>query len=207
MHMFAATVLRTGARAHRPGHNQIEREPTMLKKIALIVTAAALAAFSSAHAQTSPTGSAPNDAQIAMIAVVANGVDVDAGKLAAEKSSNKEVKAFAETMIRDHTAVNAKATALAKKLGVTPEESATSKSLKADGDKMLAKLKAMSGAEFDKAYVDNEVAYHDAVIGVVTKTLIPNTKNAELKGLLESAGPIFTSHLEHAKQLQKSLNK
>jgi putative membrane protein len=110
-------------------------------------------------------------------------------------------------MVRDHTAVNAKATALAKKLGVTPEESATSKSLKADGDKMLAKLKAMSGAEFDKAYVDNEVAYHDAVIGVVTKTLIPNTKNAELKSLLESAGPIFTSHLEHAKHLQQSLTK
>jgi putative membrane protein len=110
-------------------------------------------------------------------------------------------------MVRDHTAVNGKATALAKKLGVTPEESDTSKSLKADGDKTLAKLKGLSGAEFDKAYVDNEVAYHEAVIGVVTKTLIPNTKNAELKSLLESAGPIFTSHLEHAKHLQKSLDK
>jgi putative membrane protein len=178
----------------------------MLKSIAIIVTAAAVATVTTAYAQTSPAAP-PNDAQIAMIAVVANGVDVDAGKLAAEKTSSKEVKDFAETMVRDHTAVNAKATALAKKLGVTPEESATSKGLKADGDKMLAKLKGMSGAEFDKAYVDNEVAYHDAVIGVVTKTLIPNTKNAELKSLLESAGPIFTSHLEHAKHLQQSLTK
>jgi putative membrane protein len=178
----------------------------MLKEIALIVTAAALAASSSVRAQSS--SAAPlNDAQIAMIAVVADSVDIDAGKLAAEKSSNKEVKAFAETMVRDHTAVNGKATALAKKLGVTPEESTASKGLKADGDKMLAKLKGMSGAEFDKAYVDNEVAYHEAVIGVVTKTLIPNTKNAELKSLLESAGPIFTSHLEHAKHLQQSLTK
>jgi putative membrane protein len=179
----------------------------MLKKITLLITSVALATFGSAYAQTSSAEPAPNDAQIAMIAVVANSVDVDAGKLAAEKSSSKDVKAFAETMVRDHTAVNAKATALAKKLGVTPEESATSKSLKADGDKMMAKLKGMSGAEFDKAYVDNEVSYHEAVIGVVTNTLIPNTKNAELKSLLESAGPIFTSHLEHAKQLQKSLNK
>ena len=178
----------------------------MIKKIALIVTSAALAVFTTAHAQTNEA-SPPNDAQIAMIAVVANTVDVDAGKMATEKTSNKEVKTFAETMVRDHTAVNAKATALAKKLGVTPEESATSKSLKADGDKMMAKLKGMSGAEFDKAYVDNEVSYHEAVIGVVTNTLIPNTKNAELKSLLESAGPIFTSHLDHAKQLQKSLNK
>jgi putative membrane protein len=174
-----------------------------MKSIALVTMAAALALLNPVQAETT----APNDAQIAMIAVVANGVDVDAGKLAAEKSSNQEVKAFAETMVRDHTAVNAKATALAKKLGVTPEESATSKGLKTDGDKMLAKLKGMSGAEFDKAYVDNEVAYHEAVIGVVTNTLIPNTKNAELKSLLESAGPIFTSHLDHAKRLQQSLTK
>jgi putative membrane protein len=178
-----------------------------MKLIALVTTAAAFALLNSVHAQGNSAAGAPNDAQIAMIAVIADTIDVDAGKQAAEKASSKEVKEFAETMVRDHTAVNAKATALAKKLGVTPEESATSKSLKADGDKTLAKLKGMSGAEFDKAYVDNEVAYHEAVIGVVTKTLIPNTKNAELKSLLESAGPIFTSHLEHAKSLQKSLNK
>jgi putative membrane protein len=179
----------------------------MMKSIAILATSAALTAFGTTYAQTSPAGSTLNDAQIAMIAVVADTVDIDAGKMAAKKTSNKEVKAFAETMVRDHTAVNAKASALAKKLGITPEESDTSKSLKSDGDKMMAKLKGMSGAEFDKAYVDNEVSYHEAVIGVVTKTLIPNTKNAELKSLLESAGPIFTSHLEHAKQLQKSLTK
>lgn len=173
----------------------------------IAITAAVATLVATATCVQAADASPPNDAQIAMIAVVANTVDIDAGKLAAEKASSKEVKDFAETMIRDHTAVNAKATALAKKLGVTPEESATSKSLKADGDKMLAKLKGMSGAEFDKAYVDNEVSYHEAVIGVVTNTLIPNTKNAELKSLLESAGPIFASHLEHAKHLQKSLTK
>src|SRR3954451_22008734 len=174
-----------------------------MKLIALIAAAVALTTFGTINAQTTAAG-APNDAQIAMIAVVADSIDIDAGKLAAQKASSKEVKEFAETMVRDHTAVNGKATALAKKLNVTPEESATSKSLKADGDKTLARLKGLSGAEYDKAYVDNEVAYHEAVIGVVTKTLIPNTKNAELKALLESAGPIFTSHLEHAKHPQTS---
>ena len=179
----------------------------MLKSIALIATSAALAALTTVHAQTNDAAAPLNDAKIAMIAVVANTVDVDAGKMAEKKATNKEVKAFAATMVRDHTAVNKKATALAKKLGVTPEASATSKSLKSDGDKEMAKLEAMSGPEFDKAYVDNEVSYHEAVIGVVEKTLIPNTKNAELKSLLESAGPIFASHLEHAKHLQKSLGK
>ncbi len=179
----------------------------MMKLIAVTAALAAVAMLGTTHAQTSTTGSAPNDAQIAMIAVVADTVDIDAGKMAEKRATNKEVKAFAETMVRDHTAVNTKATALAKKLGVTPEESATSKSLKSDGDKEMAKLEGMSGAEFDKAYVDNEVSYHEAVIGVLDKTLIPNTKNAELKDLLESARPIFASHLEHAKQLQKSLTK
>src|SRR3954470_12892587 len=188
-----------------PRTSTINRRPIKMKSIRIIAASVVLAAFGTTYAQSS--AQAPNDAQIAMIAVVADTVDIDAGKLAAQKASSKEVKDFAQTMVRDHTAVNAKATALAKKLGVTPEESDTSKSLKANGDQMLAKLKGLSGAEFDKAYVDNEVAYHEAVIGVVTKTLIPNTKNAELKGLLESAGPIFTSHLEHAKHLQSSLAK
>ena len=178
-----------------------------MKLFALILTSAALAGFSMVYAQESSPAPALNDAQIAMIAVVADTVDIDAGKLATTNASDKKVKEFGETMVRDHTAVNAKATALAKKLGVTPEESDTSKSLKKDGDAMLTKLKGLKGAEFDKAYVDNEVSYHEAVIGVVTKTLIPNTKNPELKALLESAGPIFTSHLEHAKELQKTLTK
>lgn len=175
----------------------------MLKPLSLLLTSAALAAFSTAR----DTAAAPNDAQIAMIAVTADNVDIEASKMAAQKSESKAVKEFAETMVRDHGAVNAKATALAKKLGVTPEESATSKSLKAGGDAQMAKVKNLKGAEFDKAYVDNEVSYHEAVAAVLDKTLLPNSKNAELKSLLESARPIFVSHLEHAKMIQASLNK
>jgi putative membrane protein len=176
----------------------------MLKS--LILAIAAFAAFSTIQAQNE-AAPPPTDAQIAMIAVTANSVDIDAAKIAKQKTSNKAVKEFAETMVRDHTAVNAKATALVKKLGVTPEESDTSRSLRSDGDKKMAELKTMTGAQFDKAYIDNEVSYHEAVLGVLDKTLIPNTKNAELKSLLESARPIFVSHLEHAKKLQASLSK
>ena len=100
-----------------------------MKLFALILTSAALAGFSTVYAQESSPAPGLNDAQIAMIAVVADTVDIDAGKLATTNASDKKVKEFGETMVRDHTAVNAKATALAKKLGVTPEESDTSKSL------------------------------------------------------------------------------
>lgn len=157
-----------------------------------------------AQAQTSPAG-APTDPQIAMIVVTADNVDIAAGKLAAKKSSNSKVKEFADLMVRDHTSVNKQATDLAKKLNLTPEQSPTSQSLKSDGDKMLTKLRGLKGAEFDKAYIDNEVTYHEAVIKAIDETLIPNAKNADLKALLETGKPIFVSHLDHAKELQSSL--
>ena len=179
----------------------------MLKSLALTITLVAFAAFGTVYAQTTTAPTPPTDAQIAMIAVVADTVDIDAGNMAAKKTKNKAVREFAKTMVRDHTAVNAQATALAKKLGVIPEESDISKSLKSGGDKTMAQLMTLTGSAFDKAYVDNEVSYHEAVLGVLDKTLIPNTKNVELKSLLESARPIFASHLEHAKKLQASLTK
>ena len=177
----------------------------MLKIIALTITSVALAAFTTVHAQTAPAAAPPNDAQIAQIVLTADSVDVDYGNLAVKKTKNAQVKAFAETMIRDHTSVNNQATALAKKLGMTPEASDTSKSLQSGGEKEMAKLKAMEGAEFDKAYIDNEVAYHESVIGALDKVLLPNAKNAELKNLLESGRPVFVSHLNHAKEVQACL--
>src|SRR5687768_13846718 len=100
--------------------------------------------------------SAPNDAQIAAIVVTANQVDIDAGRLAASKSGNKEVKEFAQRMVTDHIGVNKAATELVTKLKVKPEANATSKSLKSGGDDTLRRLNGLNGSEFDKAYVDNE---------------------------------------------------
>ncbi|MEO6992941.1 MAG: DUF4142 domain-containing protein [Lacunisphaera sp.] len=179
----------------------------MLKSLAIIFTSVALAATGTVNAQDKTPAAPPSDAQIAMIVVVADTVDVNYGKLAIQKTTNQAVKEFAETMVRDHTAVNDQAIALAKKLGVTPEKSDTSKSLDENGAKELAKLSALSGAEFDRTYVDNEVSYHEAVIAVLDQTLIPNTQNAELKSLLESGRPIFVAHLEHAKRIQAALGK
>jgi putative membrane protein len=176
----------------------------MIKPILLTFTCVALAA-TVAFAAQEKSAAPPTDPQIAMIALTADTIDIDAGKLAAEKTTNPKVKDFAELMVRDHTSVNNQATALAKKLNLTPEESATSQRLKADADKEATKLKGLSGAAFDKAYIDNEVSYHESVIKAVNDTLIPNAKNAELKSLLESAGPVFGSHLNHAKEIQASL--
>jgi putative membrane protein len=174
----------------------------MKLKSAFALTAIAFAT-SSAFAQ----GGGPTDAQIAAIVVTANQVDIDAGKLAASKSSTKEVKEFAERMVTDHTGVNKAATELVTKLKVKPEQNPTSTSLKKSGDDTLKRLQGLNGAAFDKAYVDNEVTYHQSVLDAVDKTLIPSAKNEELKALLVKVRPAFVAHLEHAKHLQGSLKK
>lgn len=146
-----------------------------------------------------------SDAQIAAIVVTANQVDVDAGKLAASRGMNAEVKKFGQQMVTDHQSVNKSAVDLATKLKVTPQESDTSRALKAGGEKNLASLKKLSGAAFDKAYIDHEIAYHTQVLEALDKTLIPGADNAELKALLVKVRPAFVAHLEHAKQIQSSL--
>jgi putative membrane protein len=150
-----------------------------------------------AFAQTKVT-----DAQIAAIVVAANQVDIDAGKFAAAKTSSDDVKAFANTMVTDHTAVNKSAVDLVTKLKVSPEENDTSRSLKAGGQENLTQLRDLSGKAFDKAYVDHEVAYHEQVISALDTVLIPNAQNAELKALLVKVRPAFEAHLGHAKHLQ-----
>jgi putative membrane protein len=169
-------------------------------RTSVAVTALVLSALT-----TTAWGQAIDDAQIAHIVVTANQVDIDAGKLAASMATNPEVKKFGQQMVTDHTGVNKQATDLAAKLKVTPTDNPTSQSLKAGGDKNVATLKGLKGAAFDKAYVDNEVAYHQAVLDAVDKTLIPGASNAELKALLVKVRPAFVAHLEHAKKLQASL--
>jgi putative membrane protein len=170
-----------------------------MKCSAIVIAAVLLAPAGSASAQEI------NDAQIASIVVTANQVDIDAGQLAKARSTDAQVKKFAELMITDHTGVNKSATALVTKLKVTPADNPTSQSLKSGGDANLKTLKGLKGAAFDKAYIDHEVVYHQSVLDAVDKTLIPGAKNEELKALLVKVRPAFVAHLEHAKHLQSSL--
>jgi putative membrane protein len=103
--------------------------------------------------------------------------------------------------------VNKQAGELVKKLGVKPESNATSDALKKGGDENMAALKKLKGKAFDKAYVDHEVAYHQQVLDAIDKTLVPNAKNPELKGLIEKVRPAIAAHLEHAKHLQMEMGK
>jgi putative membrane protein len=161
-----------------------------------------------APAPPPPPARAPgalSDPQIAAIVVAANQVDIDAGNLAIKKTKNAEVKKFAEQMVTDHTSINKAAVDLVTKLKVTPEESDASKGLTSGGADNRAKLEKLDGAAFDKAYVDNEVAYHKAVIDVIDTKLIPSATNADLKSTLVSVKPAIEEHLKHAEMVQAKL--
>ncbi|HEY8007464.1 MAG TPA: DUF4142 domain-containing protein [Methylocella sp.] len=147
----------------------------------------------------------PTDPQIAHIAYTAGQLDIEAAKNAISKSTNKDVRAFAEDMVRDHEAVNKQALELVAKLKVTPEDNDTSRALTKQAADKRAELSKLNGTDFDKAYVANEVAYHKTVNGALATTLIPDASNPELKSLLQTGLKIFQGHEKHAETVEAAL--
>lgn len=147
----------------------------------------------------------PSDPQIAHIAYTAGVIDIETAKIALAKSKNKEVLEFAEGMVRDHEAVNKQALDLVKKLKVTPQDNDTSKALTKAAAGQRKTLAALDGAAFDKAYMQNEVAYHKQVNSALKTLLIPSAQNAELKSLLETGLKLFEGHQQHAENVVAAL--
>ena len=180
---------------------KIKQSIAMLTTIVIVCGAMlCMPAFAQKNARLS-------DSEIASVAVTANQIDIEYAQIAQKKSKNADVLRFAETMAKDHQSVIDQAVALATKLGVTPKDNTTTKSFLAGAVKTKAMLNSKKGNAFNKAYIDNEVAYHKAAINEVENVLIPEATNSELKSLLQSALPLFKTHLSHAEMVQKELNK
>ena len=141
-----------------------------------------------------------DDATIVAIFDGANTSDIETGELGAKKGSTKAIRDFGAMLARDHRVVRQQGRDLAKQLGVTPtppksDDSANQHAI------VMKKLSGLSGAEFDKVFLENEVGYHDAVIAAVQKTLLPAIQNAELKQLVTTVAPAFVAHRDAAKNL------
>ena len=147
-----------------------------------------------------------NDLQIAHVAYVADNIDIRYAHLALALSENSAIHDFAKTMIRDHNAVNTQALALLKKLGAQPQDNFLSQQLTRQSKELVAKMSGLRGADFDKFYANNELAYHKAVNDLVENAFIPNIENAEVKALFEAGLKIFKAHEKHAEMMVKSLN-
>jgi putative membrane protein len=164
-----------------------------------VAAAAALAAAFTigarpAHAQQ------VDDPTIVAIFDAANTWDMETGKLAEQRGASKAVRDFGAMLVRDHKQVRQQGRDLAKKLHVTPTPPKDFALAKVHADAMK-KLRRLHGKAFDHAFLDNEVAYHQAVIDAVTGTLLPSTKNADLKDLEQKVAPAFVAHRDAAKNL------
>ncbi len=169
--------------------------------IFMVVVACMVAFQPAAYAQ------APTDPQIVGIVVTANQIDVDYAKLALSRSKDRATRDFAQQMMTDHSALQKAVFDLGAKLHVTPADSDTSKSLKAQAADTTKKLQALKGKAFDKAYIENEIAFHKAVMEANSTVLIPNARNAELKSALTNAQKLFQGHLEHAQNVEAAETK
>ncbi len=174
-----------------------------MKKIIITAVASLVLGVTSVFAQ-SPAEL--NDLEIAHVAYTADNIDIRYAKIALEKSNDTKVREFAQTMIRDHEAVNEQALALLAKLGAEAQDNFLSQKLNSDADTIASELNGLAGAEFDKRYAENELAYHKAVNDLVENTFIPNIENAEVKDLFKAGLEIFKVHEGHAEMMVKSLN-
>lgn len=173
--------------------------------LALLITAGCSPPAADARQDAADTPAyALSDPQIAHVAVTANAIDVEMARLVDPRTTTAAVRAFAQTMITDHTAVNERAAELAQRLGVTPEDNPVSRSLRESADAARENLSGLRGEEFDRAYLAREVEYHQAVLGALDDVLIPGAANADLRALLQEVRPAIAAHLEHARMLRSS---
>ncbi len=174
-------------------------------RIRVMLAAVGVAAMFGNGAAQAESPADLNDLQIAHVAYIADNIDIRYAHLALAISSNPAIHEFANTMIRDHTAVNEQALALLSKLKAEPQDNFLSQDLLKGADKLVDEMSQLRGAAFDKRYAENELAYHKAVNGLVANSFIPNIENAEVKALFKSGLKIFQAHERHAQMMVKKL--
>jgi putative membrane protein len=173
--------------------------------IATFVAAAFLALAASAESRNRTTAVAElDDPTIVAIFDGANTADIETGELAAERGQSAEVREFGAMLARDHQQVRQLGRDLAKKLGVSPTPPKDDAGAKAHAT-AIASLRSKTGAEFDRAFLQHEAAFHKSVIDAVQGTLLPAIRNEELRALVVKVAPAFQAHMLAAQNLEKKL--
>ncbi len=152
-----------------------------------------------------PIAESLRDGQILKVVDLANSGEVEQAQLAKTKATHPQVKQFAAMMIKDHTQAKQKSMQLGRAAGLTQEESPQSAKLETKALDTVATLKAVGPAGFDAAYMNAQVEQHQAVLDMLSNTLIPSATNPQLKAELEATRTIVQRHLGHAKQIQETI--
>ncbi len=144
------------------------------------------------------------DANIVALLDAANKADSASGAVAAKKATAADVKAYARLMMSEHHALRLEGQRLAKQLGVEPKAPEKDPLAPYVASEMKTLQTTPKGAEFDRAYIDNEVTIHQAVLDLANQARV-TTQTAELRALIEKAIPVIRKHLDQAMALQKQL--
>ena len=192
------------ASSTRPGRLQYRfRRGTFMRNA--IVSALAITAVALVLNGPSWAANPLSDVEIAHAAYTADDLDIAYAKIALEKSQTPTIREFAQLMVKDHTAANEAALALVKKLSVTPKDNPFSQTLVKNGEAKKAELRGLSGTAFDRAYAQNELAYHQIVVKTVAEQWIPTIQNVEFRKFMTDANEIFKAHLNHAQHVVDGL--
>ena len=191
----------------RFNNTMLVRKQTPSNRVAIlaVVVAAAIVAFVASRADARPA-TGLNEAGVVGIFDLANTADIETGTLGSQKGTTKEIREYGRMLKDVHVAVRQKGRDLAAKLGVTPDMAAGDAMAK-DHAAVMAKLSKLKGAEFDRAFVQHEQAFHAAVLEAVKTTLLPAIQNKELKDFVTSLAPAFEAHRLAAENLEKKLAK
>jgi putative membrane protein len=181
------------------------RRPNRAWLSAALALAIPMALTLPASAASAQANQGPDDATIVAIFDAANTADIETGQLAGERARSQEVKDYGAMLVRDHRQVRQMGRDLAAKLGVTPtpptdDQGARNHAL------VMRRLREVPAADFDRAFLQHEVAFHKEVLDAMNSTLIPAIDNAELKDLVEKVAPAFQAHMMAAQALLDKLD-
>lgn len=152
----------------------------------------------------SNAGAKLDDATIMAIFDQTNTADLWVGRLAVKKGQSEDVQMLGKMVAVDHVAVQQMGRDLATKLGIIPtppDNDASAENLA----KTVAMLQSKSGADFDRAYLQHEVLFHQSVVDAIKKTLLPAIENQEFRALVTKVLPGFEQHLAETKAAAKKI--
>jgi putative membrane protein len=170
-----------------------------MKKLTHVVCCFALASLAAAFAPSLKAQATDQDKQFLTNASQSNFDEIQLGKLAEQKASNPDVKAFGRRMVTDHTKLTENMKPFATSWGINPPTA-----LSSDAQKEYDKLQGMSGQDFDKEYISDMVSDHSKDLDAFTKE-VKDTKDAKFKAAVEQGKSVVAAHKNMAYSLKKKL--
>lgn len=146
-----------------------------------------------------------NQSQAAQVLLTANGAEIREAKVAVDRASEPDVKAFAEEIVRDHTAARDRLKGIIEKNGIEPEVTPTSDRIKFDSDSAMNHLSQMTESMFDRAFVTRQINVHKSLLSLIDQEIVPVVVDADLRREVGKERAAMQQHLEHAEDIMERL--